>query len=140
MFLNEEGGVYPIVVVLIPVLLLFAGLLLDLGMSFYQQTKLTHAVDAAAISSLDAYDREEWEENEKIVIDHMQATQIAKQYLKKNMPDAIMTKIRIEGSHVYLEARAIAQLFFAKLLGKSDIEINASARASLFDDSHTDDS
>ena len=132
---NEKGAVYPIVLVLIPVLLMFSGLIIDVGMGVYQHTKLTGAVDAAAVGSLDAYDRNEWEENENIVIDYGDALQLATIYLTKNMPDATLKSIRVEEDKVYVEAKATAQLFFMNIFGKSDMDISASARASLQDGS-----
>jgi len=132
---KEKGAVYPIVLMLIPVLLMFAGLMIDIGMGVYQHTKLTGAVDAAVIGSLDAYDRDEWEENENIVIDYGDALQLATQYLTKNMPDATLKTINVNEDKVYLEAEATAQLFFMKIFGKGDMKISASARASLRDDS-----
>lgn len=132
---NETGAVYPLALFLIPVFLLLAGLIIDVGMGVYQHTKLSGAVDAAVVGSLDAYDREEWEENEEIIIDYGDALQLATMYLTTNMPDASLKSILVEDEKVYLEAEATAQLFFMKMFGKSDIDIRASARASLRDDS-----
>src|SRR5690625_3362577 len=76
-FKDETGAVYPLALFLIPVLIVLAGLIIDIGMGVYQHTKLTSAVDAAAIATLDAYDREKWEEDEIIEIDPSQARGLA---------------------------------------------------------------
>jgi Flp pilus assembly protein TadG len=130
-FKGEAGAVYPLALFLIPVFLLMAGLIVDTGMGIYQHTKLTSAVDAAAIGSLDAYDRDEWEENKNIVIDHADALRLATMYLTTNMPDATIESIQVDGDRVTVKARATAQVFFMSMFGKDDFTLEASARASL---------
>jgi Flp pilus assembly protein TadG len=49
---NERGQILPMFVVLLPVLLLFVGLTLDLGIAYVTKTALSKAVDAAAISAM----------------------------------------------------------------------------------------
>ena len=132
---DERGAIYPLALFLIPVFLLMAGLIIDVGMGVYQHTKLTSAVDAAAVGSLDAYDRSEWEENEDIVIDHGDALHLATMYLTKNMPEATIESIQVDGASVTVKAKATAEIFFMSMFGQEDFTLEASARASLDDDS-----
>ena len=49
---NERGQILPMFVVLLPVLLLFVGLTLDLGMAYVTKTALSKASDAAALAAM----------------------------------------------------------------------------------------
>src|ERR1700730_2252025 len=49
---NERGQILPMFVVLLPVLLLFVGLTLDLGIAYVTRTALSKAADAAALSAM----------------------------------------------------------------------------------------
>ena len=49
---NERGQILPMFVVLLPVLLLFVGLTLDLGMAYVTKTALSKAADAAALAAM----------------------------------------------------------------------------------------
>ncbi len=49
---NQRGQILAMFVVLLPVLLLFAGLTLDLGLAYITKTSLSKAVDAAAITAM----------------------------------------------------------------------------------------
>src|SRR5690625_948657 len=130
---NERGAVYPLALFLIPVLLVMAGLLIDGGMAVYQHTKLTSAVDAAALASLDGYDREEWEEEERIVIDPGDARQFAQLYLTTNMNDATIKSVLVDDTSVTVKAEATLILFFMPMFGQGDFTIEAMASASLDD-------
>ena len=130
---NERGAVYPLALFLIPVLLVMAGLLIDGGMAVYQHTKLTSAVDAAALASLDGYDRDEWEEEERVVIDPNDARQFAQLYLSRNMNDATIKSLLVDNASVTVRAEATVVLFFMPMFGQGDFTIEAVARASLDD-------
>ena len=133
-FKDETGAVYPLALFLIPVLIVLAGLIIDIGMGVYQHTKLTSAVDAAAIATLDAYDREKWEEDEIIEIDPSRARGLAASYLSRNMPNATIKLIQVDDTEVTVEAEATAQLFIMPMFGRHDMTLEAMARASLDDD------
>lgn len=135
MLKDEKGAVYPLALFLIPVFLLMAGLIVDVGMGIYQQTKLTSAVDAAAIGSLDAYDRFEWEENGVVVIDQSSAYSLANQYLTLNMPEASIQSFQVDGTQVTIKARAEAAVFFMSMFGREGYTLEASASSSLDDGS-----
>ncbi|HLI79979.1 MAG TPA: VWA domain-containing protein [Candidatus Binataceae bacterium] len=49
---NERGQILPMFVVLLPVLLLFVGLTLDLGMAYVTKSALSKAADAAALAAM----------------------------------------------------------------------------------------
>jgi Flp pilus assembly protein TadG len=49
---NERGQILPMFVVLLPVLLLFVGLTLDLGIAYVTKSALSKAADAAALAAL----------------------------------------------------------------------------------------
>lgn len=130
---NEKGAVYPLAVFIIPVLLVMAGLLIDGGMAVYQHTRLTSAVDAAAIATLDAYDRGDWEDNEEIVIKLTDARRLANEYLRTNMDEATIKSVQVDEAEVTVEAEATVHLFFMPIFGQSDFTIEAMAGASLAD-------
>lgn len=132
---NERGAVYPLALFLIPVFLLMGGLIIDIGMGVYQHTKLTSAVDAAAIATLDAYDREAWEVSESIIIDEAEALGLARTFLIRNMSEATLQSVEVNGTRVVVKAKAISPVFFMSMFGKGDLNLKASARASLNDDS-----
>jgi Flp pilus assembly protein TadG len=49
---NERGQILPMFVVLLPILLLFVGLTLDIGMAYVTKTALSKAADAAALAAM----------------------------------------------------------------------------------------
>jgi Flp pilus assembly protein TadG len=49
---NERGQILPMFVVLLPILLLFVGLTLDLGIAYVTKTSLSKASDAAALAAM----------------------------------------------------------------------------------------
>jgi Flp pilus assembly protein TadG len=49
---KERGQILPMFVVLLPILLLFVGLTLDLGMAYVTKTALSKAADAAALAAM----------------------------------------------------------------------------------------
>jgi Flp pilus assembly protein TadG len=49
---NHRGQILPMLAVLLPVLLLFVGLTLDLGMAYVTKTALSRAADAAALAAM----------------------------------------------------------------------------------------
>src|SRR5699024_4217656 len=100
--------------------------------------KLMSAVDAASVATLDAYDEEVWEDDEEIEIDPAEARTLAERYLRKNMDDATLHTVDVDGAHVTVKAKATAELFVMSMFGKEDIDLNATARASLDDDDDDD--
>ncbi|MFB4159387.1 TadE/TadG family type IV pilus assembly protein [Geomicrobium sp. JSM 1781026] len=130
---NEEGAVYPLAGALILVFLALAGLIIDAGFAMYQYTKLTSATDSAAISTLDTYDRALWEEEGVIEIDQGRAYSMASQYLNNNMDDAVIRNVQVNGTNITVNAEATVPVFFMKIFGQQDFQIEAMARASLDD-------
>ena len=130
---KEEGAVFPLAGALIMALIAMAGLLVDGGMAVYQYNKLTGAVDAAAIGTLDAYDRDVWEDDGEIEIDQSQAYSLANQYLTDNMEDASISHLEVEDESITVNAEATASLFFMTIFGQEEFTIEAMASTSLDD-------
>ncbi|EZH65394.1 hypothetical protein DH09_17350 [Bacillaceae bacterium JMAK1] len=132
---DEEGGVYPLAAGIIIFVLAFGGLLIDGGMTIYHHTKLSSAVDAATVATLDAYDRELWEESGEISLNDNEVRAIATRYLTQNMEEASIRNLTIDASRnrVTLEASATAPLFFMAMFNQYETEVQASASASLDD-------
>lgn len=136
---DERGAVYPLVVFLLPVILVMAGLLIDVGMGVYQHTKLMSATDSAAIAALDAYDEDKWEDDEEIELDTGKARRLAANYLDLNMDGATLDFVKVDDNQVEVKAEKNAELFVMSMFGKEDFDLDATAHASLDDDEDDND-
>jgi Flp pilus assembly protein TadG len=128
---NENGSVLTFAVLLLPVLIALGGLLIDFGMVAVKKAQLSGAVDAAAWAALDSYDRTVWDTFGITVLTEPQASQLAHQYLSENMPEAVLTEVKITGNRVEVSGKSTTPLFFMKLFGIYDATVTASAKAKI---------
>ncbi|MFZ5827155.1 MAG: pilus assembly protein TadG-related protein [Bacillota bacterium] len=103
--------------VTMPALLVFMGLVLDMGVMMLRHQQLDSATDAAALAATDAWDREFWKWSGKVIIDPTKAETLAREYLAKNLPGARVTKVRVDPSNrVHVETEMMVPFFFLRIL------------------------
>jgi Flp pilus assembly protein TadG len=128
---QEDGSVLSFTAFLIPVIIALGGLLIDFGMVSAEKSQLSNAVDSAAWAALDSYDRELWDQFGLALLTEPEATQLANQYLKANMPQAEIIKVVVNGSSVEVEGKSMTTVYFIKLFGIESVTIKASAKAKI---------
>lgn len=90
--IKEESGFAAVLFAfLMPVLLALACVVLDGCLLMYNKAKLEAATEAAALSTIAAYDPVEWEENECVVLDEDTAAAYAEAVLQSNCPGASLS-------------------------------------------------
>lgn len=106
------------VVLSLPVLVAFLGLVLDGGILYLRSQQLDNATDAAVLAATDAWDRHEWMWNGRVRIDPDEAKRLALQYLAKNMPDARLTTFQVRSHHaVHIQTETTVPFFFLRIFG-----------------------
>jgi Flp pilus assembly protein TadG len=128
---KEDGSVLVLSAFLIPVIIALGGLLIDFGRVSAEKSQLSGAIDSAAWAALDSYDRDLWDNFGISELTEPQASQLANQYLKKNMPQATLTRVEINGNQVEVEGESVTTLIFMKLFGINEVKVKASAKAKI---------
>ncbi len=128
---KEDGSVLVFTIFLIPVIIALGGLLIDFGRVSVEKSQLSGAIDSAAWAALDSYDRDLWGNFGISELTEPQASQLANQYLTKNMPHARLTRVEINGNQVEVEGESVTPLFFMKLFGINEVKVTASAKAKI---------
>lgn len=115
---GEHGYSMAWVLVTMPAILTVVGLVLDMGIMMLRDQQLDSATDAAALAATDAWDRDAWMWDGQVIIDPVRAEGLAQEYLEKNIPDARITKVRVNPSHrVHVETEMVVPFFFLRILG-----------------------
>ncbi|WP_066055594.1 TadE/TadG family type IV pilus assembly protein [Robertmurraya korlensis] len=130
--INERGSILSFWVLMLPVLLVFGGLVIDTGIISLKKSNLSGAVDAAAWAALDSYDRQVWTDSNKVVLDNYHAQQLANQYLYKNMPGATVSSVKIiNENQVEVVATIQVPLYFLKLFGFNEVTLTDSSKVQI---------
>lgn len=115
---RQEGFAVAWLIVLLPLVLTFMGLVLDFGVIFLRSQMLDSATDAAALAATDAWDREYWKWYGQVRIDPNTAASKARQYLAQNMPDARVVQVTVSpANRVNVRTEATVPYFFLRILG-----------------------
>jgi hypothetical protein len=115
---RQRGFVIAWLVMLIPAMLVFLGLVLDFGMVFLRSQELDAATDAAALAATDAWDRDYWKWEGKVRIDPSEAASKARVYLARNMPHAKLVQVTVgPPNRVTVRAEVNTPYFFLRILG-----------------------
>lgn len=120
MFLKDEkGSVLILTVLLLPLILGFIGIAIDVGYLMYQKAQLDAATEAAGRSTiLLAYDKAVWTSQKKVIIDEELANEKVKLMLKDNFEDAKLIKLTLLGdSKIKVETSVEVKFFFMKIFG-----------------------
>ena len=83
---NNRGAAVILLAICLPMMIAFAGLLLDGGFLILNKLKLQTAVESASLAALDSYCRDAWENDRKIKLIPEEAEALAGTYLEKNLP------------------------------------------------------
>lgn len=114
----EAGYAVTWLVLLLPVMIIFMGLVLDGALIFLRSQMLDAATDAAALAATGAWDRDHWLWHGKVRIDPDEATGLAHDYLGRNMPDARLVEVKVHpANRVTVRTQSTAPLFFLKIVG-----------------------
>lgn len=129
---RSDGSALVLTLLMIPTLLVLVGLVLDGAIYVRQQVALESAVDAAALAATDAYDREIWDSEQRVVIDESAARDLAQEYLGKNMPAAGLAEVHVDPvapNQVRVAATATARFAFMPIVGIRETPLYAWAVA-----------
>ncbi|WP_430883568.1 TadE/TadG family type IV pilus assembly protein [Fusibacter sp. JL216-2] len=111
---NQKGYTTIIFVLLMPIILMFSGIILDGSMIMYNQNKLMVAVKYATLSATTEYDIQ----SGKVRIDVDSARNKAEQVLMQNSKDAEIAEFLVEnGNECHLVANLEMEYTFMKLFG-----------------------
>lgn len=116
---DEKGSILILTVLLLPLLLGFIGISIDVGYLMYQKSQLDAATEAAGRSTiLLAYDKAIWSSQKKVVLDESLANEKVKLMLKENFDDAKLVKLTLLGdSKIKIETSVEVKFFFMKIFG-----------------------
>ena len=118
--LDNKGNVAIIVCLLITALLGFSAYVIDIGLVYAEKTKLSNAIDAAALAAVLELPRGD-----------SQAKIVAQDYLQKNgidLKDAVIT-ISSDHKSIDIEGTKNVKHLFAEVLGINSSKVNASTTA-----------
>lgn len=118
--LNDKGNIAIISCLLITALLGFTAYVIDIGMVYIEKTKLTNAIDSAALAAaLELPDN------------GMEAKTVAQSYLQKNNVDTNQATITVGEDHKSIEIEKIKNVnhLFAKAIGINSSSVKARTKA-----------
>lgn len=123
---DEKGSVLILTIFLLPLVLGFIGISIDVGYLMYQKAQLDASTEAAGRSTiLLAYDRDVWNFQKKVIINEELAKEKASLMLKDNFENAELDELTVLGdSKIKVETSVEVKFFFMKIFGFSSIKIN----------------
>lgn len=117
-------------VVMLPLVMAFMGLVLDFGLMLLRAQQLDAATDAAALAATDAWDREHWKWHGQVRIDPHRATSLARQYLAQNMPDARLVQVMVSPQNrVNVRTETTVPHFFLRIVGRREESVTSFSTA-----------
>ncbi len=129
-FHNEAGQYLVQTVILLPVMLILAGLVLDGGWMYWQYRRAEIAVNAAAQAASHAIDVEHFRETNEVRLDNGDAYGAASGYVNINQRGQMqVTGIFIGPNRVIVDADAQVQTIFFRLAGISSLSMRVEGQA-----------
>mgnify|MGYP000847373309 CR=1 FL=1 len=125
---GERGFTTTVFAIFMPILLAFLALCADGAIFIYYRISLETASDAASLAGIDAYDRDIWYSENRIVIQQERAEELVREVLMDNMPKARLLKVEVpeETPNVCrVEAEVDVPLHFLQLFGVDSQTISA---------------
>lgn len=119
MFLrNERGSTTVITALAMTAILGFSALVIDIGLIFIERTKLSNAIDAAALAGA-----------QELPSNPEKAIQVAKQYTNKNGILSDQIQISVEQDNTLLRVTGLKKVnhVFAKVLGINETQVNVTS-------------
>lgn len=127
---EQAGFTVAWLVLTLPLLMAFVGLVLDVGLITLRAQQLDAATDAAALAATDAWDREYWKWHGQVRIDSHRATSLARQYLAQNMPGARLEQVTVSPQNrVNLRTETVVPHFFLRILGRREERVTSFSTA-----------
>ena len=118
------------VVLALPVIVMFMGLVLDFGLYMLRSQMLDAATDAAALAATEAWDRDYWMWHGKVRIDPAQATSLARGYLAKNMPSSRLVQVTVSpANRVNVRTETEVPFFFLRIIGWTERTVDSFSTA-----------
>ncbi|OEF99139.1 hypothetical protein BHF71_10065 [Vulcanibacillus modesticaldus] len=117
---NERGFTTTFFAVMMPVFIAILGLTVDGSIIIYHRLALDTAADAATLAAIDAYDREIWLTERKVVLNEYEAREIAEEVLDRNLPTATIIDFEVPSTQpntFKLTAEYTVPTFFLKIFG-----------------------
>ncbi len=131
LFHRDHRGQYLVqTVILLPVMLILAGLVLDGGWMYWQYRRAEIAVNAAAQAASHAIDVEHFRETNEVRLDAGEAYGAASGYVNINQRGQMqVTGIYIGPNLVIVDANAQVQTIFFRLAGISSLSMRVEGQA-----------
>lgn len=116
--LNSKGSAAVLLSFAIAGLLGFTAMVVDVGVVYTERTRLSNALDAAALAaSLEIHNGEH------------QVINVAKQYLEKNSIDPNEVEISVSDNSIELKGKRNVKHFFAPVIGIKDSDVSSRSKA-----------
>lgn len=113
-------------VVTLPLVLAFLGLVLDLGILMLRSQQLDAATDAAALAAADGWERDAWVYHTQVIIDSVDAKRKAGNYLARNMPQARLVSCTVgPPTQVSVHTEVVVPHFFLRVFGYKEKRIES---------------
>lgn len=121
--LDNRGSIPIIICLLITGLLAFTSYVIDIGMVYIEKTKLSNAIDAAALAAV-----------MELPNDSIKAKTVAKEYLEKNNVNSneVIITISSDKKSIAIEAIKNVKHLFAKVIGIESSDVNAKTEARIY--------
>ncbi len=127
---TEQGQALVMFLLLLPLILVVAGLVFDGGMMYLHWRWASTAANLGAQAAGHAIDEEYFAETNRIRLDRGRAAQFAQQYVSLNSRGPIrVTRVTIRYRQVIVEARTVYQTTFMRLFGIPAVEMRVVGRA-----------
>ena len=117
---NNRGAAVILLAICLPMMIAFAGLLLDGGFLVLNKLKLQAAVESASLAALDSYCRDAWEVYRRIELIREEARALAGAYLRKNLPPGATFTFTVDipsPNEATVSAEMEIPTFFMKVFG-----------------------
>ena len=122
---NNRGAAVILLAICLPMMIAFAGLLLDGGFLVLNKLKLQAAVESASLAALDSYCRDAWEVYRRIELIREEARTLAGAYLRKNLPPGATFTFTVDipspnpNNEVTVSAKMEVPTFFMRVFDRN---------------------
>ena len=119
---SQRGQVLVWVVVLLPLLLVIAGLVIDGGFLFLQYQRARWSADGAAVAAASVIDPVEYRDFGRVELTE-NAKAVANDYARRNHPGMVVDKVWLDENVIHIQARVKVEFVFMKMFGFKDSTI-----------------
>jgi len=127
---KEQGSVMVITVMLLPLLLVLAGLAVDGGMMYLQYQRVMRTANLGAQAASHAIDEQYFARTNRIRLDYPRAMAFAQQYANENSTYNIhVTNVTVRERQVEVTAMTTYRTIFMQIGGAQDVTLRVKGKA-----------